>query len=146
MSRATRFEPVHAIARSAESNCAARLAGMERRLQDAERREQELLRYRAEYQQAFQQRGSDGLDVRSLREYQVFLARLAAAIAAQQSTLDQLRASCQRERIDLRGAVARRQSLGKVIEKVHAEEQKVSDKRFQHELDERAMRQSLVHK
>ena len=46
MTRARRFQPVHDIARDAESSCAARVAGMERRLQEAERRAQELRRYR----------------------------------------------------------------------------------------------------
>jgi flagellar export protein FliJ len=144
MSRAKRFEPVHEIARSAESSCAARVAGMERRLQEAERREQELRRYRQEYQASYQQRARGGLDVRSVREYQTFLARLAAAISAQQSQLEQLRSGCQRVRSELRSAIARRQSLGKVIERVHQEERKMEERKFQSELDERALRAAPV--
>ena len=144
MSRAKRFEPVHDIARSSEKNCAARVAGMERRLQEAERREQELRRYRHEYQQSFNARATDGVEVRSLREYQVFLARLGAALTAQQSLVEQLRASCQQEREQLHTAIARRQSLGKVIERVHIEERKMEDKRYQNELDERAMHAAQV--
>ena len=144
MSRATRFAPVHDIARDAEGSCAARVAGMERRLQEAERRDQDLRRYRQEYQDSLQARASAGLEVRSLREYQIFLARLTAAISAQQTVVEQLKVSCKRERIELRAAIARRQALGKVIERVHIEERKMEDRRHQNEQDERAMQMAQV--
>ncbi len=144
MSRAARFAPVHDIARDAESNCAARVAGMERRLQEAERRDQDLRRYRQEYQDSLNARASSGLEVRSLREYQTFLAKLTAAISAQQSLVEQLTISCKRERTDLRAAIARRKALGKVIERVHMEERKMEDRRYQHEQDERAMQMAQV--
>jgi flagellar export protein FliJ len=144
MTRARRFQPVHDIARDAESSCAARVAGMERRLQEAERRQQELRRYRQEYQDSLKERATTGLEVRSLREYQIFLARLSAAISAQEALVEQLQASCKRERADLRAAIARRQSLGKVIERVHIEERKMEDRRYQIEQDERAMQMAQV--
>jgi flagellar export protein FliJ len=144
MSRARRFAPVHDIARDAESSCAARVAGMERRLQEAERRLQELCLYRKEYQDSLKVRATGGLEVRSLREYQVFLSRLTAAIGAQEALVEQLQASCKRERNDLRLAIARRQALGKVIERVHVEERRIEDRRYQIEQDERAMRNVQV--
>ncbi len=144
MSRARRFEPVHDIARDAESSCAARMAGMERRLADAERRLLELRRYRQEYQDSLTIRATNGLEVRSVREFQIFLARLTAAIGAQEVLVEQLQAGCKRERNDLRAAIVRRQALGKVIEKVHVEERKMEDRRFQIEQDERAMRMAQV--
>src|SRR5258706_2842160 len=122
MSRARRFEPVPVIGRDAGSSCAARMAGMERRLADAERRLLELRRYRQEYQDSLTIRATNGLEVRSVREFQIFLARLTAAIGAQEVLVEQLQAGCKRERNDLRAAIVRRQALGKVIEKVHVEE------------------------
>lgn len=144
MSRASRFEPVREIAQNAERSCAARLAGMERRLAEAERREQELRRYRQEYQSSFSARASIGLEVRSLREYQTFLARLGVAVAAQQELLEQLRADCERERLKLRQAITRRQALGKVIDRVRVEERHTEDRRYQRELDERAAQPAQV--
>jgi flagellar FliJ protein len=144
MNRAKRFEPVREIAQNAERSCAARVAGMERRLAEAQHREQELRRYRQEYQTSFEARAKAGLDIRSLREYQGFLARLGVAITAQQQLLEQLRADCERERGELRAAVTRRQALGKVIERVHVEQRRVDDRRAQHDLDERAQRQPRV--
>jgi flagellar export protein FliJ len=136
MSQRARLEPVHDIAEHAERSCAARLAGMERRLQEAGQREQELLRYRLEYQHAFESRATAGADVRSLRDYQAFLARLGAAVGAQQALREQLRADCERERDQLRSAIQRREVLGKVIAKIHQEERRLQDRSAQRESDD----------
>jgi flagellar export protein FliJ len=144
MSRANRFQPVHDIARDAERSHAARVAGMERRLQEAQHRHQELRRYRQEYQNSLNAAAETGLEVRRLREYQTFLARLTSAIGAQQAEVEQLRESYQRERIHLRAAIARRQALGKVIERVYIEERKREDRSYQIEQDERAMQMAQV--
>jgi flagellar protein FliJ len=133
-----RLEPVHDIAESAERSCAARLAGMEQRLREAEQREQELRRYRGEYQSAFEARMQAGAAVQSLRDYQVFLARLTAAVNAQQGLCMQLQQECERERQLLLAAIQRRQVLGKVIAKVHQEELRMKDRQLQREQDETA--------
>jgi flagellar FliJ protein len=113
---------------------------MERRLQEAERREQELLRYRQEYQDALVARATTGLQVRSMREYQGFLARLGGALEAQRNLLIQLRRDCETERKALRVAIVRRQALGKVIEKARVESRKSDDRSQQRELDDTASR------
>jgi len=138
MKQRARLEPVHDIAQGAERSCAARVAGMEQRLREAEQREQELRRYRAEYQGGFETRMKSGATVQSLRDFQVFLARLGAAIDAQHGLCLQLAAECQRERQVLAAAIQRRQALGKVIAKVHQEERRMQDRQQQHEQDERA--------
>jgi flagellar FliJ protein len=135
-----RLEPIHELAHDAERSTAARVAGMERRLQEAERREQELLRYRQEYQDALVARATTGLQVRSMREYQGFLARLGGALEAQRNLLIQLRRDCETERKALRVAIVRRQALGKVIEKARVESRKSDDRSQQRELDDTASR------
>jgi flagellar FliJ protein len=140
MTRARRLEPVHEIANDAERTCAARVGAAEHRLRDAESREQDLRRYRDEYRAAFETRAKQGLDVRSLREYQAFIAKLGAAIDAQQALLQQLRRECDRERADLRAAITRRMALGKVIERINTEERTMDERRTQRESDERAQR------
>lgn len=144
MKRAQRLEPVRDIAHEAERDCAVRVAGVERRLAEAEQRCQELRRYQAEYQQSLQQRGREGFDVRSLREYQVFLARLTGAIEAQQLLITQLQADCERERGLLRGAMTRHKALGKVIERVRGDERRLEERRMQRESDERAQMRRQV--
>jgi flagellar export protein FliJ len=141
MKQRARLEPVHDIAESAERSCAARLAGMEQRLREAQHREQELRCYAAEYQSALDARMQTGATVQSLRDYQVFLARLGAATTAQHGLCVQLTAECEQERQQLLAAIQRRQVLGKVIAKVHQEEQRMKERQQQHEHDDNASAQ-----
>jgi flagellar FliJ protein len=143
MKQRARLEPVHDIAESAERSCAARLAGMEQRLREAQQREVELRRYRAEYQGALETRLLAGATVQSLRDYQVFLARLGAAVGAQQNQCTQIAQECERERQLLLAAIQRRQVLGKVIAKVHQEEQRMQDRQQQRDQDEQASLQRV---
>lgn len=138
MKKAQRLEPIRDIARNAERSCASRVAGMERRLIEAEQRFGELQRYLAEYESAFVERGRQGVEVRRMREYQSFLARLQSAIDTQSELVVQLRRDVDRERSELRSAMVRRQALSKVIEKAHAEQKHLDERRLQHEIDERA--------
>lgn len=142
MSRARRLEPVKTIAEDAERAVAIKVANVEKRLADAQLREQDLRRYRQEYQDTFNTRAGTGLPVRQLREYQTFLARLSAAVEAQQATVSQLRQEAEQERARLRAAMARRKALGTVIERAQHEERKMDDKRLQQELDELALRRT----
>jgi flagellar FliJ protein len=143
MKQRARLEPVHDIAESAERSCAARLAGMEQRLREAQQRELELRRYRAEYQSALEARLLAGATVQNLRDYQVFLARLTAAVGAQQSQCAQLAEDCERERQQLLAAIQRRQVLGKVIARVHQEEKRMRDQQQQRDQDEQASQQRV---
>ena len=144
MSRAQRFEPVHQIAHDAERAVAVRVARLEQRLADGQQREQDLRRYRGEYLDNLAVRGGGGLQARQLREYQTFLARLTAAVEAQQATVAQLRQEAEQERARLRNAIARRKALGTVIERAQREERAMDEKRTQRELDEHANRRTRV--
>lgn len=144
MSRARRLEPVRAIAQDAERAVAVRVASMERKLADAQQREQDLRRYRQEYQGSFAARAGGGLQARQLREYQTFLARLTVAVEAQQATVAQLRQEAEQERARLRFAMARHKALGTVIERAQREERAMDDRRTQREIDEHALRSPRV--
>jgi flagellar FliJ protein len=144
MSRARRLEPIREIAHGAERTVAIRVANIERRLADAQQREQDLRRYRREYQDSYAARAGTGLQARQLREYQTFLSRLGAAVEAQQATVAQLRQEAEQERARLRNAMARRKALGIVIERAQREERAMDEKRMQRELDEHALRRAPV--
>lgn len=140
MSRARRLEPIREIAHDDERSVAVRVATIERRLADAQQREQDLRRYRGEYQHSYAARAGSGLPARQLREFQTFLSRLSAAVDAQQATVAQLRQEAEQERARLRSASARRKALGTVIERAQNEERAMDDRRTQRELDEHALR------
>jgi flagellar FliJ protein len=142
--RSKRLEPVRELIDENERNCALRVSGAQNRLADAERRHAELERYLGEYQQAFQARATAGMGVSGMRDYQTFIARLTEAVKQQELLLEQLRAACERERACWVEAAARKNAVGKVIDKACKEDQKIEDRRQQNELDERAQRQGVA--
>lgn len=138
MKQSKRLEPVDALMNEAERACALRMATLQTRLQEAERRCQELRRYLGEYQQAFQQRAKAGIAVSGMRDYQAFIARLGEAVQQQDGVLAQLRGDCEHARTLWQQAAMRRSAVGKVIAKARSEDRQLEARRLQTELDERA--------
>lgn len=137
--REKRLQPLKELAGMRERNQASVLGESERRLSEAERRLQDLLRYRQEYEQNFHRNATAGAPMRGLREQQVFIARLGEAVRAQQSVLEQIRAECTLARQHWREAATRKQVVGKVVEQAKQESVMKDERRQQIENDERAM-------
>ena len=140
MSRGERLSPVHELAEQAEQGRAAQLGDCERRHAEAERRLVELKGYEGEYQRSFEARARGGTNMRGLREHQMFIARLAEAVRAQQAVVEQTGRECHAARAQWREAAVRAQAIGKVIEKARTEERMDSERRAQREQDEMALR------
>ena len=140
MKREQRLRPLHELAGQNERQCALRVADCERRIAAGEQRYQELVRYRLEYEQLFHARASGGAPMRGLREQQVFIARLAEAVRAQRTLVEQLRAESVQLQEQWRSAATRKQAVGRVIEHARSEEFMSQEKRQQRELDELATR------
>jgi len=140
MKRAKRLEPVQHIVEEAQKRLAMSVAGFEKRLLEAEQKLDELVRYKAEYEQGFQQRAAGGIGVTELRDYQAFLARLAEAIKQQQALVNRARAEHEAERMRWQEALKRSKALGHVVERWQAEERHVTERREQRDSDERAQR------
>lgn len=140
MKRAQRLEPVQHLVNEAQQRLARSVAEFEKRMRDGETKLGELERYKAEYEQGFQQRAAGGIGVTELRDYQAFLARLAEAIKQQQALVNRARAEHDAERLKWQDALKRSKALGHVVERWQAEERHVSERREQLESDERAQR------
>jgi len=140
MKRAKRLEPVQHIVEEAQKRLAMSVAGFEKRLLEGEQKLDELVRYKAEYEQGFQQRAAGGIGVTELRDYQAFLARLAEAIKQQQALVNRARAEHEAERMKWQEALKRSKALGHVVERWQAEERHVTERREQRDSDERAQR------
>ena len=140
MKRAKQLEPVQHIVDEAQKRLAMSVAGFEKRLLDGEKKLEELVRYKAEYEQGFQQRAAGGIGVMEMRDYQAFLARLAEAIKQQQALVNRARAEHEAERVKWQEALKRSKALGHVVERWQAEERHVTERREQRESDERAQR------
>lgn len=142
MKRAKRLEPVQHIVDEAQKRLAMSVAAFEKRLLDGENKLEELVRYKAEYEQGFQQRAAGGIGVMEMRDYQAFLARLADAIKQQQALVNRARAEHEAERLKWQEALKRSKALDHVVERWQAEERHVTERREQRESDERAQRKT----
>ena len=140
--RAKRLEPVQHIVDEAQKRLAMSVAAFEKRVLDGETKLGELVRYKAEYEQGFQQRAATGIGVMEMRDYQAFLARLAEAIKQQQALVNRARAEHEAERVKWQEALKRSKALGHVVERWQAEERHVTERREQRESDERAQRKT----
>jgi flagellar FliJ protein len=140
MKRSKRLEPVGEMAEGEERECAAVVAALQVRLEDAQRRGAELKRYLVEYQSMFQQRAAAGMQVSGLRDYQTFLARLNDAVRQQDSVVAQIESECARARVQWLDAAARKSAVSKVIENARTEDKKIEDRLSQKENDEHAQR------
>src|SRR5689334_11524861 len=87
MTRSKRLQPVQNLVDDKERRLAQSLAAYEKKLADAQRKCQELERYREEYEKQFKETAARGIGVTGLRDYQAFLARLNEAVRQQQSVV-----------------------------------------------------------
>lgn len=140
MTRAKRMKPVQELFDDTERRLALGLATIERKVAEAETKLQELERYRVDYDKQFAQRAGQGIGATSLRDYQVFLARLTEAIRQQQSVVKRAQSERDAERLRWQEAAKRAKALGHVVEQWQTEERRASDRREQRESDERAQR------
>jgi flagellar protein FliJ len=140
MTRTKRLQPVQNVIESAEKRLAQSLAAFERRVNEAESKLQELIRYRGEYEQQLTQRAAGGIGVLELRDYQAFLARLNEAARQQQAVVQRVRAERDAERARWQDAARRVKAIDHVVTQWQSEERRVADRREQHDTDERGQR------
>ncbi len=143
MKRENRLRPLVNLAEQTERDRATRLVEAERRLSEAGRRLDDLIRFRHEYEQAFHERATSGAEMRSLRESRLFISSLDDAVRAQEGQLGDLRERLNEERQGWSEAATRKKVVAKVVERVRLEEGLREARRTQHEMDERAAQQSV---
>jgi flagellar FliJ protein len=140
MSRAKRLAPVQNMIEAAEQRLAQSVAGLQRRLSEAENKLTELERYRAEYETGFTQRVGAGLGVAQLRDYQAFLGRISDAIRQQQAVVQRACAERDAEQQRWQQAARRVKAIDHVVDQWQAEQRRAADRREQHDTDERGQR------
>lgn len=140
MTRAKRLQPVQNLVDDKERRLAQSLAAYERKLVDAQRKCQELERYREEYEKQFKDTAARGIGVMGLRDYQAFLARLNEAVRQQQAVVARALAERDAERTRWQEMARKAKALDHVVDQWNAEERRARDRREQLETDERAQR------
>lgn len=135
-----RFKPVQRVAESQEQKAAKAFGQSQRTMQDQEARLEVLKRYHEEYLQRFQETSKMGMSVAQLHEYRAFLAKLEAAIKAQEKIV----LASQQNRTSQKAQWQQKHMRSQVLDKVAAhyanEERKSMESREQKEMDERSQR------
>ncbi|NOZ11328.1 MAG: flagellar export protein FliJ [Gammaproteobacteria bacterium] len=137
--RSKRLSPVAQFASTREQQAAVCMAESQRKLDECNARLQELVQYRDEYANTFQQAGSSGLQAIPMRDFQVFLEKLGNVISNQRSLVAQAQgehAKTKAQWLKLRGKA---QALGKVVSRYQLEERRQDASREQSEADEHAL-------
>jgi flagellar FliJ protein len=121
-----------------ERRKAQTLAVSERALHESEAKLAELKTYRADYVRDFASRAGGGMNAASARSYQAFIARLDEALREQTEIVTRARAQRAEQLNKWRGAARRSAAVDQVVQRSRSEEQRVLERREQHDLDERA--------
>lgn len=140
MTRSKRMTPVVKVAESREQAAARVLGEARQRLEQQQRKLEELTTYRDQYSLEFQQCSGQGMGVARLQDFRLFLARLNEAIEQQRRLVERCQQDCERRRLQWVATRTRTQALGKVVDRYQREEQRVAERREQRDSDERAQR------
>ncbi|MFJ4371474.1 flagellar export protein FliJ [Pseudomonas japonica] len=139
-SRAARLAPVVEMAEDAERKAAQRLGHFQQQVNLAQAKLAELDQFRADYQQQWMQRGSQGVSGKWLVGFQRFLGQLDTAVAQQHQSLTWHQNNLDSARGTWQQAYARVEGLRKLVQRYIEEARLLEDKREQKLLDELSQR------
>jgi flagellar protein FliJ len=140
MTRSERMKPVQQVVRADERREAGQLAASEARLVASESKLAELRQYEQDYRDAFNTRVAAGIGGSGLRDYQMFLARLAEAIRQQTKLVASARAERDAQQNHWQDAARRHKAIEHVVGNWQTEERRDVERREQRDSDERAQR------
>jgi len=140
MKNTRRLQPVIKMAQEKEQVAARELAAALSALAAAEEKLAELVSYREEYHQGLQFKSRNGLHAMQMKDFQVFLGRLDAAIQQQQQVLVELQAGIEKSRQTWQQKKRRLSALDKLTLRQQRQEQQDEARREQGESNEHALR------
>ena len=138
--KSQRIKTIVDIKAAQEKDTLEALGASQRKLLAMQAQVESLRKYRQEYQDRFNQLGSDGTRVAQLLEFRSFMDKLDKAIAGQEHSLDECETDLMAKRKIWEGMHHRTQSLQKVYNSALTAEIKQESKLEQMEQDERASR------
>lgn len=140
MKRAQRLKMVQRAVEDLERKRAGKLALSERNVKECEAKLGELETYQSNYLREFATRARGGIGGVGLRDYQTFLSRLAEAVRQQTQHVFRARTERDAELRSWQNAAQRAQAVGRIVTRWQAEDNRVLERREQHESDELAQR------
>lgn len=140
MTRSERMAPVQRVLGGTERERARDLGTAQQALSAAESKLRDLQQYYVDYQQGFQESARAGQNALRLRDFQLFLARLEAAVKQQEQVVAQARAGVAGSTQRWQSAAQRVKAVDSVVDKWQLDERRSTDRLEQKETDERASR------
>lgn len=136
MKKSQRITPIKNLAENAESKAAQQLGVSQQTLQQEKDRLNDLITYRQEYLQRFNDSGKAGMSGSQLQQYQNFIHQLDAAIYQQRQRIEQLSVQCQQARDQWQQKHNRTQALDKTIQRFQNQERHQENKKEQREVED----------
>ena len=135
--KSERFALLRKIADQYEQQAAQKLGQSQGNLTQQRQRLEELLRFRADYQQQFQHSGAQGMDGASVQAFQRFMVQLDQAIAQQEQTIRAAEQDCSSKRTQWQEKHKNTRIYDKTIERFTSQEQTEEARREQRVSDDR---------
>ena len=145
MTRSKRMTPVARVADNKERHAAKEFGKSKQVLKDHEARLEERVQYRDEYNQRFQESGSNGLEAQKVHEYRIFLNRLNDAVNRQREIVRRATEESIEYKESWMHTRSHAKALEKVVERYQSQEEQELERKEQKESDERSSRKTSVH-
>jgi flagellar FliJ protein len=133
-----KLRPVVRVAEQREQSAASQLGGNMRQLELQQKQLDELIAYRAKYEQNYLTATQTGLSVAQVRDYQIFLTRLDNAIMEQRQVVMGSSQDKEASQVNWQGARGHSKMINKVVETRQQEERQQNNLREQRESDDNA--------
>jgi flagellar FliJ protein len=139
MKRSKRLKPVAQVEKHRERDAAQQLGRHQSELGEMQSRLDELVNYRADYQQRYNQFLSQGTGSAAIQEYRSFLKKLDQAIAHQQQLINGGQQNVAHSRHNWLQKRTRLKAIDTLVDKLQVDEHQQEAKREQQDNDERAL-------
>lgn len=146
MKKSQRISPIKNLAENNENKAASQLGQSNQALLQHENRLTELLDYRQEYLQRFNESGKVGMSGSQLQQYQKFIAKLDTAIAQQKQHIVLLNQQREQARHHWQQKHNRTQALDKTMQRYQGEEKHQKSRKEQREIEDNLQSRPAVKK
>ena len=139
MKRSNRFKPVVKVEHNRERKAARHFGHCQQTLTAHQQKLEELVGYRAEYQERYVSSMKQGTDGTTIQEYRAFLLKLDRAIAQQEQLILKSEGEVSNSRQHWMQKRTRTKAIDTLVDKIKADESRQADRKEQKESDERAL-------
>ncbi|GMR08246.1 MAG: hypothetical protein BMS9Abin26_1251 [Gammaproteobacteria bacterium] len=139
MTRSQRLKPILNLAENREKDAARKLGEWRQQLIHRQEKLNELIQYRSEYHQSFQDKAVQGLHGRQINDYHSFLSGLELAIKKQRQQIQQTEVICEQMKQQYLVRHKDTRVMDKVVERFRGDEQLQQRRDEQKETDEHAL-------